>query len=241
MHKFYYKITDSTNTRAREYATEGGELPALFAADAQSGGRGRQGKSFYSPSDTGIYMSLLFDVTDEPPRSVVALTTATATAVAESIENACCIKCGIKWVNDIYVGGKKVCGILCEQLSLGDKKYAIIGVGINLTTASFPEDIRNIAGSVGVNTDKTALTDSICKSISEVRERMGHGDFSYMDSYRRRSVVLGKEITFTQNGESFSGLAESINDLGGLHVKLPDGTHRTLESGEISLRLKEKL
>ncbi len=239
MKKIFYKTTDSTNTRAREYVKDGGTAPALFVADEQSGGRGRQGKSFYSPKDTGIYMSLLFDVSGEPPRSVVSLTTAAAVAVSKSIKEKSGTECGIKWVNDIYIDCKKVCGILCELFGVGEKKYAIIGIGVNLCTQSFPEEISDIAGSLGTAVDKEQLTTVICKNVCDVHERLVKGDFSYMQDYRKMSVVLGKEIIFIQNGECFCGVAESINDLGGLCVRLKDGTFRTLESGEISLRLNK--
>ncbi len=132
-----------------------------------------------------------------------------------------------------------MCGILCELLGVGEKKYAIIGIGVNLCTQGFPEEIRDIAGSLGTAVDKEQFIAVICKNVCDVHERLVKGDFSYMEDYRKMSVVLGKEIIFIQNGERFCGVAESINDLGGLCVRLTDGTFRTLESGEISLRLNK--
>ncbi len=186
-------------------------------------------------------MSLLFDVTEDSPTELVALTSAVSVAVAEAAEAVSEKKCLIKWVNDIYVDEKKVCGILAEMLSAGGRKYVIIGIGINLRTEVFPEDIQQIAGNLcdDIRSDiKEALINSVCCGVCEIKQKLAEGDFSYMEEYRKRSMVLGKEIVFTQNGVSYRGVASEINDNGGLCVTLEYGETRILNSGEISLRLR---
>ncbi len=237
-----YECIDSTSTEARRHAEAGGEGNVLFLAKEQSAGRGRTGKSFYSPHGTGIYMTLLLDITDAPPASVVALTSAAAVAVAMACESVCGVRCGIKWVNDIYVGGKKVCGILAESFEAHGKRFAAVGVGINLSTADFPEEIASVAGSLSKKQDKKTqreLTLAVCTGIFDIYEGLREGDFSYMQSYRERSAVLGKQISFWKNGIKSSGTAVAVSDSGALEVRLPDGSKETLSSGEITLRLSD--
>ncbi len=238
---FVYDCIDSTSTQARRYAQEGGEAAALFLADRQSAGRGRTGKSFYSPQSTGVYLTLLLDITDDAPASVVALTSAAAVAVAEACESVCGARCGIKWVNDIYVDGKKVCGILAESFEAHGRRFAALGVGINLSTDSFPRDIADIAASLtgaASNDVRRTLTLEVCTGVFDIYNKLREGDFSYMEKYRERSLVLGKEIIFWQNGAENSGMCLSIKDSGALEVQLPDGHRTLLASGEISLRVK---
>lgn len=232
---FRYDQTDSTNLRAKEKILSGASLPCLFVANSQTMGRGRQGKSFYSPKDTGLYMSLAIPY-DYIDCDKVSITSMTAVAVAKAIKEVCSIDTGIKWVNDLYIDGKKVCGILtelvCEPLS--NKPLAIIiGIGINLSTKDFPSDIENSATSLFVSTDiKEKLWGKITDNILNIKGN------SFMDEYRRLSIVLGKEICYTVNGVVFDGVAIDVNDKGHLEVLNSDGTRQILSSGEISLKLK---
>ncbi len=237
-----YECIDSTNSEARRYAESGGDGNVLFLADRQSAGRGRTGKSFYSPQGSGIYLTLLLDITDAPPASVVALTGAAAVAVAKACESVCGVSCGIKWVNDIYVGGKKVCGILAESFEAHGRRFAALGVGINLSTGAFPDEIKHIAGSltaVHKVAQRRALALEVSVRVFDIYERLRDGNFSYMESYRERSLVLGKQITFWQNGAERHGMAMSVKDSGELEVRLPDGGTALLASGEISLRVED--
>ncbi len=234
-----YKTLDSTNNEARRYAADGGSAPALFVAEEQTGGRGRMGRSFYSPARTGLYMSLLLDVTQAPPASVVKLTCVAAVAAARAIKNTVGVETGVKWVNDLYLDGKKVCGILAESFSLGDKRYAVVGVGVNLWTTSFPSELDGIAGCVTrrVTRDSEeetvlALALSVCEEFFDVYENGA----DFIEEYRSRSVVLGKRVVYTVNGQRREGVAEDITDGGGLVVTRDGGEKETLSSGEITLR-----
>ncbi len=231
---------DSTNAAARRYVFDGKDTPALFAADTQSAGRGRLGRSFFSPSETGIYMTLLLDITGDAPTSVIALTSAAAVVVTRELQRYSASKCEIKWVNDIYMNGRKVCGILAESFSHEGRGYVILGVGVNLATEDFPVELRGVAGSLGAKADtdmRRRLTEALAVGLFDIYGCLKNGDFSYMEEYRAYSLVLGKEVRFTQNGEWYEGVAQGITDMGALTVKLLDGQVHMLNSGEISLRL----
>ena len=229
---------DSTNSEAKRYAVGGGQAPALFLAEAQTAGRGRMGRSFFSPMDTGIYLSLLLR-TDAALSDPITATTASAVAVRQAILSVTGISVGIKWVNDLYFRGKKVCGILAESFFLGDERYLIVGVGVNLSTAVFPEELTDIAGAL--LSEPTDLRDAL---VAEIALRLYRiltktESKSFLEDYRANSIVLGKPMTYTQNGISREGVAEQIDEDGHLFVRHADGTHALLSSGEISLRMKE--
>ena len=239
---YSFDCVDSTNTVARKMTVSGdASLPSLFVADAQTGGRGRMGRSFYSPSGTGIYMSVALDVTDDGIPSVTRMTSAAAVAVSRAIESVTGISVGIKWVNDLYLNGRKVCGILAESFAARDRRYAVVGVGINLSTADFPDDIRAVAGSINNDADsdiRRRLALSVGCELFDAFERLRDGDFAYMDEYRARSVVIGKSVDIITNGAVSTGVAVSVEDDGALRIVLDDGSERVLSSGEISLRLR---
>ncbi len=231
---------DSTNSLAKRMITSSEAVaPALLVADTQTGGRGRMGRSFFSPSGTGIYMSLALDVTDYDISSVTRMTSAAAVAVCCAIEKTVGAEPLIKWVNDLYLDGKKVCGILAESFFAGDRRFVVIGIGINLSTEDFPEDIKNIAGSLGKETSfRRELTVAAATELFDLLARVKGGDTSYMEEYRRRSCVLGKSVDLTADGVTLTGVAVAVENDGALRVLLSDGSERLLSSGEISLRLR---
>lgn len=257
-----YDTIDSTNNEAKRLINDGKiTVPTCISSKVQTAGRGRQGKFFFSP-DTGLYMTVVFPVNCDIA-SQVTMTTRTACAVAYAIENNG-IECGIKWVNDIYVRGKKCCGILCEAVNdyeLGKMKYIVIGIGINIYTKDWPQDIKDIAGSLfegePLETDNTdELSNAIIdrfeifrkKLMKEISEELSKWLFvrsseEFLEYYKKHSTVLGKKIVFIENGISKEGIARDINETGGLvvEVKNTDGsdivTYQTLSSGEISLKL----
>lgn len=236
---FLYPTIDSTNSEAKRYALGGGAAPALFLAEEQSGGRGRMGRSFFSPKNTGIYLSLLLR-TDASLSDPIAATTASAVAVRRAILAVTGISVGIKWVNDLYYEGKKICGILAESFFVGKERYLIVGVGVNLYTEEFPVELKDTAGALRPEKSnlKTALAAEIALRLYQL---LAHGEpKNFMELYRAHSIVLGKPITYTQNGISHEGIAEQIDENGHLLVRHADGTHARLSSGEISLRIQHE-
>lgn len=231
-----YDELDSTNSEAKRYALSGGKTPALFVADRQTAGRGRMGRSFYSPEGVGIYMSLLLSV-KESLDDTLLMTTAAAVAVRRAVYSVCGRDTDIKWVNDLYLDGKKVCGILCELL--GNEKMMIVGVGINLSTSDLPLEIAEIAGSLGVVGEnvREVLCAECASELYRIWRELPSDTFS--EEYRKHSLVLGKEISYTQNGETCFGTAADIDSKGRLHVTDRNGDTHILASGEISVRLRK--
>ncbi|MBO5415679.1 MAG: biotin--[acetyl-CoA-carboxylase] ligase [Clostridia bacterium] len=231
-----FDTLDSTNSEARRQVERGMSTPALIIADSQSAGRGRLGRSFYSPAGTGLYISFLAEA-KESFSETVALTTAAAVAVARTLEELCEISPEIKWVNDIYIGGRKACGILCESFCAANgKRFAVVGIGINLYTEVFPTELQNIAVSVSPERGlRNAFASNIADRLCEYWRSPSRGEL--IEYYRAHSMVIGKRITFIEGGVTQGAVAENVDELGCLSVRLNDGTVRKLSGGEISLRL----
>ena len=228
---------DSTSSEARRYALCGECKNALFISDRQSGGRGRMGRSFYSPSDTGIYLSLLLPAPSQA-YDLLSVTSAAAVAVRRAILSVTGVSTGIKWVNDLYLNGKKVCGILCETLS--EQKAMIIGVGINLYPSPLPAEISDIAGAILDTENVTGLREALAAKVAEellIITSQKDNDKLWRE-YKENSIVLGREIRYIQNGVSYSGIATDIDSYGRLFVTDPEGNTQILSSGEISVRFE---
>lgn len=226
--------TDSTNSEAkRTAAAENG--PLLIAANSQTAGRGRMGRSFYSPKNTGLYMTLALD-TGERTEDAVKLTCAASVAVVRAIESITGLKPSIKWVNDIYFGGSKVCGILTEgvfDLNTGRMGRVLIGIGINVSTQSFPEELDS---AVSLNVPSLVRNRLAARAADELMDIV-EGEKEWIECYRAHSAVLGRTITYFEHGMGIRAKAVGIEDDGGLAVINADGTKAVLKSGEISVRL----
>jgi len=235
---FHYASVDSTNKRAIEYAREGGGCPALFWADAQTAGSGRLGRSFFSPDKTGMYMTLLAEMTGEE-RGFSLLTSLAAVCAREAVFEVLGISTQIKWVNDLYLDGKKVAGILAQSFFWGKRRFVALGVGINISTQHFPDELSDKAGALLVcdreNTDgiKRDIALAFCRKMRDALSAEEHSE--YMASYRGYSCVIGHRIRFTQNGEDYVGQATDITETGALEVALDSGEKMLLSSGEISV------
>jgi len=229
---------DSTNNEAKRLISAGENSVFAVISESQTAGRGRQNRSFYSPGETGIYMTVVLKP-DLPVGKAVKITVAAAVAVCETIEKLTDKKPEIKWVNDIFVGGKKVCGILTEAVphSNGGNPSVVTGIGINVSTESFPDEIKSVAGSLNAkDVDRNILIADIINRLLSFSENLENERIT--DSYRSRSFVLGRKISFEQNAQSFTAEAIGIDENCGLIVKLADGTLKTLTSGEISIKLR---
>lgn len=231
----HLETVNSTNTYAKNLLRAGKENDFLVVASEQTGGRGRQGKSFYSPAGSGIYMSLGVHP-NAPLQNVITATTAASVAVCRAIENSTDKKPQIKWVNDIYLDGKKVCGILTECISDAKLSLAtglVIGVGINVETADFPSEVDN-ATQLGADVDKARLIAEITDNLIALM----HSDYpEFIDYYKSHSLVIGKKINCIECGRVTPATAIDIDDKGGLVVELEGGGVTTLRTGEITIRL----
>ena len=235
----YLEEIDSTNTELKRRARLGAPSGLVLVADGQTAGRGRMERSFLSPRGSGLYMSVLL----RPVRLTEAgrMTTLTAVAVARALERVG-VTAGIKWVNDLIAGGKKICGILAEAGSYEGEPFAVIGIGVNLAHTAFPEALAAIATSVEDETgrvpDRNALAKSILEELATL-DLQGEGNAAAMDEYRARCILLGKPIrVFPFGGEPFDATALSVEDDGSLTVKpdTPGSTLIRLSSAEVSVR-----
>lgn len=231
------ETTVSTNSDGKEIIRSGIKRPSLIVSGEQTGGRGRQGKSFVSPPG-GLYMTLVLP-TDIPLSDAVSSTSCTAVAVCRALE-CFSIHCGIKWVNDIYSGEKKLCGILVEaenDYTEMKTKALILGIGVNFSgSPSVSGSVKTTSlAEIGCTADMAELCASIVRELMALH-RIGFDFSAVREEYIRRSLVLGREVRFTENGITRTGFGESIGEKGELIVR-SGGEAVTLSSGEISLRL----
>ena len=233
---------DSTNDFAKRLATRG-QSCALVIASSQSAGKGRMGHTFCSPAGTGLYMSLLMR-RPFSAEEMTFLTTAAAVYAAEELERLTRRAVGIKWVNDLYMAGKKVCGILCESgyASDGSPAFCVVGIGLNwvLPPDGFPPDLRSLAGAV-FETMPTPGTQYafIGAVVRRLLTYKADDRPCLLSGYRQRLFLLGQPVSFEHNGVTTTGIAEEIDDMARLLVRLPDGTRRRLKAGEIHLHIKK--
>ena len=238
-----YKSISSTNTVLKTLADEGAGAGLVLVAGQQTEGRGRMGRSFYSPADSGLYMSLLLRPV-LPAAEAARLTACAAVAVAKTIEELSGKAAQIKWVNDVLVDGRKVCGILTEaslDCENGMMRYVVIGSGINtrIPDGDFPEELRGIAGSAF---GEEQIPELRCRLAAGILDRLMDyaakpDDPAVFEAYKSRSCLLGQEINILCPGkEPVPAVAVDLEDDYSLLVRLSDGSIRNLNYGEVSVR-----
>lgn len=251
---------ESTNLIAKRMVAEGtGVHGTTIISDHQAGGKGRLGRSFYSPPGSGIYLSLIL-TPDTPNSQVVLITTAASVAVCRAIHSVTGKQPGIKWVNDLYLNERKVCGISAEgmaDLSTGTIDTVILGVGINFTPPhdEIPQELASIMGFLYQDeapaVSRNRLIAAVLDEILDVSARLTHREF--LEDYQRWSIALNQRIRILPlqpgitaetaaakpsiPGQCDCGIATGIDRDGGLIVQMDDQTTRTLHTGEISIRL----
>lgn len=235
---YVYDTLDSTNAYAKQLALSEECCDAVIVAKSQTAGRGRMGRSFYSPPETGVYFSVLLR-SRSLPRSTVSLTAVAAVAVMRAIRSLTGKQTLIKWVNDLYLDGKKVCGILAESVGMGaDDRSVILGVGVNWYACEFPTELSSIAGTV--NAERTVSKQAlIARALRELAALLAGEDC--IADYRAHSMVIGKKIFWMRDGIRYDGRAIGIDPSGALLVQTDTGEEQVLFSGEISLRLAEEV
>ena len=228
---YHYDMVDSTNAQAKKMILEGAREGVLLA-ERQSAGRGRLGRSFFS--ENGIFMSVIL-APERIPFDPGFLTSAVAAATCRAIEEQG-FSVGIKWVNDIYMEGKKICGILSEAVSMGAETLAyVVGIGINVGKVDFPDDIKDIAAFLPLEkNEKEKLFLCVLQQIERVLSENTDSILTYL---KDKSIVIGKEIRFfgVNNGE---GMALDLDENGGLMVQTKENEKIVLTGGEISVRTK---
>ena len=236
-----YPVLPSTNETARLQGASGAPAGRVILAERQTAGRGRLGRSFYSPSGSGVYMSVLLRP-HLSPACASQITTFAAVAAARAVERVSGIDVSLKWVNDLFVKGRKLCGILAEAALDADGKgisYVVLGIGINVLRTAFPEELSEIATSIedecGRQIDRNELVGALLTELLPLLS--GEIPDGYMDEYRARNLVLGRELTVISGGEAFSAFGKAIEDDGSLVVTLPDGSEKRIVAGDVSVRI----
>ena len=228
---------DSTNTRAKLLLSQGEKPPFYVVSDCQTSGRGRRGRAFFSPPGTGVYMSLVI-----APRismeQAASITLFAAACAAETIEEVTGIHCEIKWVNDLFLNGKKVCGILTEAVSELESGFSggiVIGVGINVRPCPVPDGLEDVVGFLGTEEPvRSRIAGVLLRRLMEYNPE----DTGYIKICRERSTVIGRDIRILQGDSETEAHALDIDSDGGLIVRLPDGSIEKLRSGEVSVRMR---
>lgn len=239
-----YDQLPSTNRTAREMAADGAPDGTVIIAHEQSAGRGRLQRSFFSPGGTGLYMSLILR-RELTAKEALRLTPVAAVATAEAIEGMIGHKVDIKWVNDIYLNGKKVCGILTEgAIKPGTQRlqYAVVGIGVNITPpeGGFPDEIEHIAGAILPKSDDAgAVRDALAEQIvSGMIGLLDADPASVREEYRSRLMLRNRSVIVHTADSSSSRPATSvdIDEDYRLIVRYDDGTQEHIDSGEVSIR-----
>lgn len=240
----YLKTVDSTNNYLRELAQNGAPDGTVVISDEQTKGKGRLGRSFSSPADSGVYLSMLMRP-DSIPAQTASITAWVAVAMCDAIEAVSGIRPGIKWVNDLVINKKKVCGILTEmsvETESGSIQYLIIGIGINVNEhqSDFPEEIRHIAGSLTSETGKrfsrAELACQMINSLDKLRCDWPGNKKAYLEAYKNSCITIGKEVRVFRGNRETTGYAETIDDDFGIVIRFDDGSRETFTSGEVSVR-----
>lgn len=231
-----YDTLESSNRTAKLLALDGAPHGTLVLTAHQSAGRGRLGRVFESPAGKGVYLSVLL----RPAASAQTATIGAAVAVCRAVQELCGLELGIKWVNDLYYQGKKVCGILTEagtDLESGRLEWLVVGIGLNLTSRpeDWPEELRPIAGSLYPGGPAPVSRAALAGAIA--RELLGLcPDFDCLDEYRARCFVPGHWVTVCTGTESYAAKAVAIDDAGRLIVQREGGRTEALCHGEVSIR-----
>lgn len=235
---------DSTNNYAKTLAMGGAPDGTVVVSDEQTGGRGRQGRSFLSPKGRGVYLTMLLRPAVSPV-SALTLTAWAAVAVCDGIEAACGVRPGIKWTNDIILGQKKLAGILTEMSvegETGDLQYIVTGVGVNVLHGpeDFSPELRDIATSLSLELGHPVSRGRLCACVIRALDDMyaawlgGGGD--YYERYRRDCLTLGRLVRVLRADRVDEALAADIDPYFGLVLEYADGHRETLQSGEVSVR-----
>lgn len=237
---------DSTNTWAKRLALEGAADGTVVVADCQTGGRGRLGRSFQSPAGKGVYLTALLRPS-LAPESLLPVTALCAVAVCDAVEEVCSLRPGIKWTNDLVLGGRKLCGILTElslEAETGQVQYLVLGIGVNVLhqREDFSDDVARVATSLAMELDhpvsRPALAAAEIRTLDRLYGALESGDLApWLAAYRRDCVTLGHTVQIlSPDGRRETVEALDVDEQFGLVVRRQDGTQDIIRSGEVSVR-----
>ncbi|MDR0519887.1 MAG: biotin--[acetyl-CoA-carboxylase] ligase [Clostridiales Family XIII bacterium] len=238
----FYPSVKSTNRTAKEIALTGAKHGTVVVSDCQTEGRGRYDREFYSPQGSGIYMSFVLRPEQGRFESPTLITAFAGVAVCEAIRAVSAKEPVIKWVNDIYCDGKKICGILTEAVSdfeSGNIGWVVVGIGINFSTpdSAFPAELRRTAGALFPAGENTVTRNRLAAEImNRMLDMDGYDKGLMLEKYRSLLFMLGSGIQVVSADGAYEAVAIDIDDMGRLIVRAGGGETRTLSYGEISIR-----
>ena len=238
---------DSTNNEAKRMLAQGFSGTAAILAKQQTSGRGRRNKTFFSPESGSIYLTMILQ-NHSTSASAISMTMAAAVAVCRAIETTCVSKSSIKWVNDVYVADKKVCGILTEgitNLETGAIESIAVGIGVNVGPMELPSELRDIATAVELRPEYSSndLAAQIIQNVLQLNMLdlpAGESETAHIalvNEYRSRSMVIGRDVSYSDEFGTQKVHIEDIDNDGGLIVIDAAGQRKTLRAGEISIKL----
>lgn len=228
--------TESTNDVVKSLCAAGAPHGSVVLAEEQTAGKGRLGRSFSSPRGMGIYCSVLLRP-PLPPERLLCLTPLMAEAACRAVQTATGVQAGIKWINDLVVKKRKLCGILTERTD-----GVIVGIGINCAQEEedFPPELRSTAISMkqilGTAPDRAVLTAELLRQVGFAYEALVSDPAPWLASYKEHCLTLGQPVRVCRSNCTYEAFAEALDAQGGLIVRLPDGTRETVSSGEVSVR-----
>lgn len=239
----YYDEVDSTNAVAHTLVAEGAPEGTLVFAEKQTAGRGRMGRKWHSPKGKGIWMSLVLKPAI-PLSFAPQLTLLIAVALSRAISSFLSLEVGIKWPNDLLIGGRKVCGILLESSAENESlQHVIVGMGIdaNLQQDDYPDDLHKVATSLAIESvQQVDRTELMCHLMKEIEQLY----LLYLDKgfapikllWEALTISLGRPIRCQTSQGVFEGIAEGIDDAGALLLRLSDGSIKKMYSADIEFR-----
>ena len=243
-HIHVFDCVESTNDLAKSMASSGAPHGTVLIADCQTGGRGRRGRSFFSPAGMGIYMSVILRPQGSA-QDLMHFTCAAAVSLCDAVEHAAGFRPGIKWTNDLVYESRKLAGILTE-ISLTPKtaalENAVIGIGINCCQRleDFSPELQEFAGSLSMYSpapvDRSLVAASILQSLEKMTRELLSDKEEMLTQYRRDCITIGKDISLCRGDEVRHGRAIDVDSQGALMVIFPDGHTETVNSGEVSVR-----
>ena len=240
---YHYTTIDSTNRAAKQYALSGAADGTVVFAEEQTSGKGRLNRQWVSPAGSNILCSIIF----YPPlniSSIFRLTMLASVAVVQAIKNVCGIEARIKWPNDVYIGGKKVCGILTEFSADYDKiVYAVVGIGVNVNfeTGQKPE-IKDIATSLyeesGQKVSRCRVFKALLEEVDTRYTGLGRPGQGYLKrEWEQHSMVMDRKVNIFSGNETFCGIAKGISEDGHLILADEKGEEQEILCGDLSLRM----
>lgn len=231
----------STNLDGKNHLLNNSKHGTVIIANEQTAGRGRKGRSFFSPKNTGIYMSIILNPESLLLESSLKITIATAVAISNAIDELCNKNTQIKWVNDIFLNNKKICGVLTEAITdfeTGSIENIVVGIGINFNTLNFPEDLSHIAGSIFSEDitpiNRNQLISKIINNLMKIIENLD--DSEIIKIYKNKSFLIEKDIIYYKKNSALQGTVIDIDHNGHLIIQDSNKIRKILKSGEVNLK-----